>query len=391
MPAVPPSDPIQLAKAVADLYGEATSRLLSEVVKRLAAGVADPTLSTESWAFAKLNELDGLRRAAQAEVNRLQGSAMTTLDKQLYEAARWGAADAAGELGAIAPRFRPKTNESAVRALVDETLNGLGASNRGILRSVNDAYRSIVAEVSAPGVVVGADTRRAATQRALNAFAERGITGFRDSKGRTWEIESYAEMATRTAAQRSMVQGRLGEYRERDVDLVIVSNSPGECELCEPFEGQLLSLNGENVGDTIDGFEVVDTMDGAESEGLFHPNCRHDVRPFVPGLTRPMGRTADPAGDAIRQAQRGLERNKRGALRLQAVALDDEAKASAAARVSTLNARLTLIAENPREYAKQASQRATTPAGTAKWAKVAEEASTQGKRLPAREQIRRAR
>ncbi|CAB4202065.1 Bacteriophage A118, Gp4, minor capsid [uncultured Caudovirales phage] len=391
MPAVPPNDPIRVAKGIADLYGEATARLLEQMVKRLAAGVDDPTLSTESWAFAKLSELTSLRRAAQQEVNRLQGSVMADLTKSLSDARAWGAADAAAEFGEVSAAFRPKTNEAAVRALVEETLTGLRQSNVRILRTVNDVYRSIVSEVSAPGVVVGAESRLAATQRALNAFADRGITGFVDSKGRQHEIQSYAEMATRTAAQRSMVAGRLSEYNERDVELVIVSDSPGECEMCEPFEGQLLSLNGRNVGDSIDGFDVVATIEDAESEGLFHPNCRHDVRPFVPGLTKPMGATADPAGNAIRVEQRRLERDKRTTVRREAVALSPDEKAKATARKSTLNARLNLIAENPAEYAKQASQRSTTEQGTAKWAKVAEAAPTSGKRLAYREQTKRAR
>ena len=46
-----------------------------------------------------------------------------------------------------------------------------------------------------------------------------------------------------------------------------------------------------------------------------HPNCRHALSGFTPGLTRPRTATEDPEGDKLRQEQRALERGVRDAKR----------------------------------------------------------------------------
>ncbi|MFJ9817753.1 phage minor capsid protein [Streptomyces sp. NPDC101151] len=47
------------------------------------------------------------------------------------------------------------------------------------------------------------DTRRQATQRAMERCADLGLRTFVDRSGRTWQMTSCAEMAVRTATGRS--------------------------------------------------------------------------------------------------------------------------------------------------------------------------------------------
>ena len=60
-------------------------------------------------------------------------------------------------------------------------------------------------------------------------------------------------------------------------ELVIVSSHGqfhgGGCDLCKPFDGNVLSLTGATEGYT--------TPDEAEAEGLFHPNCRHTYDLYI--------------------------------------------------------------------------------------------------------------
>ena len=53
------------------------------------------------------------------------------------------------------------------------------------------------------------------------------------------------------------------------VDLVRIVhlNIHPTCELCAPFEGKILSINGDEVGYM--------TIEQAQNYGLFHPNCDH--------------------------------------------------------------------------------------------------------------------
>lgn len=334
MPDIDPDVTLRMAKAIADMYGDAAGQLLTTVARRLAKGITEP-----GWAEQKLAELTGLRAEAAAVVARLTEDAPGLIETTIAEANSIGA-----NAARISTTLAPVTNQAAVQALAAETVGVITGTHQTIIRTTLDTYRSVIAEVAAPGVVTGAETRLQATQRALNRFADHGITGFRDRAGRNWEIESYAEMATRTATGRAMVDGRVTQYQADGRNLVIVSNAPQECEKCRPFEGQLLSLNGEQVGDIIDTrqgrFKVLATLAQARSAGLQHVNCRHDLRPFIPGLTKPMTHTEDPEGDQARQEQRRLERGVRQWKRRAAVALDEQTERAAKAKAKAWSQRL---------------------------------------------------
>jgi len=107
----------------------------------------------------------------------------------------------------------------------------------------------------------------------VDRWARQGVTGFVDRAGRNWEIESYAEMTTRTAGGRAMMEGSIDQYQSEGRNFVIVSDSPEECKQCRPFEGKGLSLDGSGIGTKVGGILIVDTLRGATSKGLFHANC----------------------------------------------------------------------------------------------------------------------
>ena len=306
MAEIPPDYAERLAKEIADIYGDATASLLRTVARRLARGVDEP-----GWAEAKLLELLQLRADATEVVAALTEQMPVTVERIVTEAAEAGLRQAVRDLELTAtPAGR--TSTAAVDALARQTIGDLQRTHLQILRSAEDIYRSVITETTS-GTVTGAETRRQSAQRALDRFARKGITGFRDSAGRNWSLETYAEMSTRTASGRAMVQGSLDTYVAAGRDLVIVSDAPEECKTCRPFEGKLLSISGAQVGERVGGITVVDTVRGATSRGLFHANCRHRVSPYIEGLTKPMRDTADPEGDVLRRRQRALERRIRAA------------------------------------------------------------------------------
>lgn len=330
MASIDPDIALRIARATADIYGDAAAQLLQLVARRLAQGIDTP-----GWAEAKLAEIVPLRDEARKILDRLAVLGPDAIRAAIVEAAEIGAGRPT-----IEGTLNPVTNTRAVELLAEQTVAQIDGLRPAILRSTLDLYRTVIAETSAPGVITGTMTTRQAAQRALDRFAGHGITGFIDRAGRRWELEAYVEMATRTAAGHAMIDARTDQYRQDGRSLVICSNAPQECSVCRPYEGQLLSLDGENVGATIDGIKVVDTLTGARSRGLFHPNCRHNVRPFIPGLTQPFTNTEDPDGDRARQEQRRLERGVRQWKRRAAVALDDDTRRLAEARAREWQARL---------------------------------------------------
>lgn len=216
-----------VSKVISDIYGDATSQMIRLVASRLARDLD----IGDSWATRKLLELVDLRAQAENVLEQLDGQVAKSVAEVMDTAARKGAKVAASEL-AVTGSPLSATSTRAVEALARQTVDRLTGTHSQILRGTLDVYRSVVAEVSAPGVVTGTVTRRQAAQRAVDRWARQGVTGFVDRAGRNWEIESYAEMTTRTAGGRAMMEGSIDQYQAEGRNFVIVSDSPEECSVC---------------------------------------------------------------------------------------------------------------------------------------------------------------
>lgn len=318
------------------LYGEAERVLLHRIATALGKGMDSPR-----WAEEKLMEIQLLLARCRGDLQSLAGKSadeITAMLMQAYNTGRAGAlADAA--LTGLASRVAAGGELSTIRqirALLDETLTGAVGQQQTILRTVDDIYRQVIADVS-PLQLAGVETRREVAQRALNEFADRGITSFTDAAGRQWSMTSYTEMSTRAAARRAQWAGHAEQLQQLGQDLVIVSDHSQECELCRPWEGQVLSLTGAS---RVDGVHVAGTLAEAQTAGLGHPGCRHTFGLYLPGVTKAPTGTADPQGDADRQHLRYLERGVRAYRARKAAALTPAARQQAAAKAREWQARI---------------------------------------------------
>lgn len=328
-----------LAKELLQTYIAAEERLLARVAERLANGIDSP-----GWAERKLAEIQTLRNEVQRELEMLRSATVEEVTRAIQMAYNRGAATAGQDLKALqtppAIAFGA-IDQEAMRTMIEATVGTINATHLRVLRFIEDVYRDVISEASAQ-VLLGSVTRRQAAQLALDRFAVRGITGFIDSTGRRWALESYVEMALRSSAGQAAVQGHIDRLTQTGHDLVIVSDAPEECPLCRPWEGRVLSLKGVSPGYA--------TFAQATAAGLFHPGCRHSIGLFVAGLTNPMKNTGDPIGYLERQQQRYLERNLRMWKRREAVALSDEAARYAASYRASWHERLLgFIADNDRK------------------------------------------
>src|SRR5690606_27572451 len=134
------------------------------------------------------------------------------------------------------------TRTAAMESLAAALMSDVGERHANVLRHVIDVYRATIAQASALSIAGGV-TRRQASQDAYQRFVDQGVASFTDSRGRTWRLSSYVEMAVRTVTQRAAVQGQTDRLQSLGLDLVIVSNSPRECPRCRPWEGKVLSIS----------------------------------------------------------------------------------------------------------------------------------------------------
>lgn len=330
-----PDDAATLAKGVQELYAQAETILLQRIANALAAGGDAP-----DWVEQKLLNVQFLRRQIDRIIADMAKGVPGAVERAIGIAYNRGVATAGGELtaaGMVYGAFNEVTATGAVTALVTDTMARVEPALFQIRRATMDLYQQVISQATVQ-TAVGTMSRREASRLALTRLAKNGITGFRDASGRNWNMATYAEMAVRSSAAQAMLQGHTDRIQELGVDLVHVSDAPEECKICRPFEGKVLSISGEGVGQRLsDGRRVFDSLAGARRKGLYHPQCRHSHTIYLPGITKPRKDTADPAGDALRQKQRAYERRVRELKREAAIAEQFDPQAGKLARAKLRN------------------------------------------------------
>lgn len=343
-----------LAHRLVEIYAELEAEIARDLGRRLTAGIDRP-----SWAEEKLASINDLRNALQQLLRKIDRDATAATAQQVVLAFARGGDAALKEIadaGALT-----ELQLAAIRASLPgaEAINRmvwtLTATLRGthlrVLRWALDVYRDVIAS-TLPYALAGTSTRLGIAQRAYDRFLSRGVTGFTDKAGRNWALSSYVEMATRTGLAQASVEGHFDRLRTAGIELVQVSDSPQECILCRPWEGQILTRDGEAGEHTVkvehatrDGemltVKVAGSVTQAIAAGLMHPNCRHSFRAYLPGITKhPLINTADPDGDKARQQQRAIEREIRRAKIEEAGALTEPARAQARQKVRAAQAKI---------------------------------------------------
>lgn len=225
-------------------------------------------------------------------------------------------------------------NERRMNALLKDTQQIEKKASTAALRMMDDIYRQTLhrAEVA---MAAGATTLPKAIDMAVQDFLRAGITCIEYKNGRRVNIADYAEMALRTAATRSKLQGDAAMRAKLGVDTVLVSQY-GQCsETCLPWQGRVYiddvfgTWNGERAGDrgkSVNG-NWYPLLSVAVENGLFHPNCRHTLTTWYEGVST-MPKPLDPEkikkNAALEQKQRALERKVRQAKRLENGCIDPE-------------------------------------------------------------------
>lgn len=308
--------PAERAHWIAYLYFHAEKALLgraAEDARTLAEGVSDATI-------VKARQLAQYEHYARNLLDDTHQQVITELHQLIEDAANEGRAAALLDLAELGyPTNVTPSQQRMIDLIVRDlelTLNGVPSR---ALRNAVDIYQQAQA-VASGQVALGALTRIDATQYALDALTRQGITAFVDKAGRKWGADTYTEMATRTGAMNTMIEAKLDTYWRNDMPLVYVSDSPRECDLCRPWENQILTVDGTTGVRTVRSVttgepttvNVVATVEQARAAGLFHPNCSHSISSYLPGATRHDVPTKDnPEQYQATQKQRYYERQVR--------------------------------------------------------------------------------
>lgn len=341
-----------LSAALVAQYAAAEQHLIEQLAEVARKGMTDTTLSAQSLMASEM------RRAAERLATALSLRSEPLARQLATEAAQHG--DAAAQLmlrrivggdPRLARQYLAKIEDvtghglAAALSIGLELASKLDQTRSGILRYANDAYRAAVSEAST-GLVLGNRglTPATAQNRAWQELTRQGVTGYTDTAGHRWNLATYVEMATRTAVQRSYNAAHLDRMTSVGIEYFTISHDGRPCPLCKPWEGAVLSLG--RTGVTIEpdaatgqpvAFTVAGTLDEAIAAGLQHPNCKHVLLAYLPGVTKTTHAKrwtkADDERYAATQELRRLEREVRASKRQQLGALDDLTRTKAGQRV----------------------------------------------------------
>ena len=230
----------KLSFDVVKMYRDAERSIIKQMADNLAKGIEN-----EDWMERKLAQLAGYRKQTTQLLADLRRQSQKGVESALTKAYAMGGLAAVSDIASdvVLP---PLSGLRPIELLARETQQALNATHLGVITSVQAAYTSIIND-SAATVLLGAETLEQGVQKSLDEFAAQGIRGFVDKRGRGWSMESYTEMAMRTATGKAAVQGHIDQLVRNGYDLVIVSDAPKECPLCRPWEGKVLRVGTHNL------------------------------------------------------------------------------------------------------------------------------------------------
>lgn len=344
----------QLAAAVVALYADAEQRLLASLATVARHGLTDSAAAGQAAMLAQM------RRAAERVATQLRLRTGPLAQQVIREAAQRGDAAATDQIRqavtghpSLARLYLSRHGHrlASANAIATDLTDRLNATGHRIVRWADDAYRAATAEASTR-LVLGREQLTPATAQHLawSELTRAGVTGYTDTRGRNWDLSSYVEMATRTTVQGAYNASHEARMRSVGIDYFTVSRDGHPCRLCRPWEGSILGpvpgtvRERSAVADREVTFVVSGTLTEAKAAGLFHPNCRHVLLAYLPGVTRAGGQRAWTAADERRykatQQLRYLERQVRAWKRAQAGALDDLGRQRAGRKVRAYQARI---------------------------------------------------
>ena len=344
-----------MAGALASAFYRAEIALLDLIATNVAEGI-----TSEEWAAVKARQFLAFHDTAANALSGFDEHIVAALESYVEQAARDGIETALGALPAgTASTIATGDMVARVLALTEEHIgpmrNYFTGSQSRILRAAGDVYRRITAESLYAGVT-GVHTRRQITQDMLNRYADEGIAHFMTVDGKRWHLDTYAEMTARTGLQRVSLTGSVNTWTDFGYGIVRVTSISDTCSMCGPYQDALLAVDGQTGRRTLElvpgephTVTVRETLTGAMSNGLFHPNCRHSIDPYIPGYM-PAARTMpnDAATYAASQEQRYLERQARKWDRRAAAALTPDERARAENRRANYVGRIeTLVKDTP--------------------------------------------
>lgn len=175
--------------------------------------------------------------------------------------------------------YDSQIHKSAISILTDDVTMDLLTANQTIKRNVTRFIRQTQQQVIedaqiskqiATGMIEG-ETRKQISDRILGEFEKQLEEGkFITINGRSYQPEAYSRLVARSRVGEASNQANVNAALQYGMDLVQVDVHSGSCPICDPFQGKVYSISGNDR----DFPPLVDRPP-------YHPNCRHQLLPIT--------------------------------------------------------------------------------------------------------------
>lgn len=166
-----------------------------------------------------------------------------------------------------------------------KNLVAVNAQLGGMLTQDIRALRGSVIKVqrlAAASGLTGEATKRAMRDEVLSI---KPAFQFIDAGGREWKANNYFDMLNRTVSAQVARESYMDVLSDAGYDLATIENGYAECSVCQEWNGKVVSISGDS--------EEYPSLDEAESDGVFHPNCMCSLAAYMPELTEAQTEEAD--------------------------------------------------------------------------------------------------
>lgn len=336
---------------IGDIFQELEDALFAMAIRNIKRHEAWEKEEGFKWTQWQAEQIAGLR-AYRANVSALVDyyfdRAKSSVTQFLRDAYRDSVSDAAEtsmrflnevgrEIGMSQQFFG--VNSGKLDILINEAVQNIDTKRYAAVNRMNWGYTDMLrkADIFAQS---GSYTIPQVVDMASQDFLSAGLNCVEYSNGHRVNIASYVEMALRTSSSEVTRQAN-GDVRDELGEHLVVSNVIGmTCPICQKWQGKVMIDDVYSSGKADGEHKLVSE---AKADGFMHPNCRHQLYMYIPGVTK----VADlPDTDITRekyeaeQRQRQYEREIRKYKRLRDGALDPDKRTEYDARVREWTDRL---------------------------------------------------
>ena len=184
------------------------------------------------------------------------------------------------------------TKDSAFTRMVEEMSKATAGTLKNLTRStgfkgvhgttaLKNAYRQYL-DKALIKMATGTFSYDQCVNDCVKELAQSGLRSIDYTSGRTYQLDTAARMAIRTANSQLAGQISMHYIEETDTDLVEVSAHWGARTEHAEWQGKIYSRSGKNKK-----YPNFSACHYGEVDGLKGINCRHDFYPFFEGVSEP--------------------------------------------------------------------------------------------------------